>query len=298
LEGLTFAQVVTPGVTIYRFQPNPATGMSPSRFLDTGFVFLSVARAVPEKLAGSLFYRLRSEEYVSAKSLAIYSPSTFHGLRWLTQPTNDTAWVLWDTRVSPAPGMPPSKTVPIIPRYRIVTLKQVKVVSGSSWYQIGEGEWLSQYRLAIVKRSAPPPQIPSGEKWIDVNLFEQTLAGFEGDRMVYSTLISSGLPKWDTAPGLFRIWGKVQKAKMTGQEGAPDFYYLEDVPWTMYFNRDTALHAAYWHDGFGSPHSHGCVNLAPADAMWLFQWASPAETASNWTFASAKDRGTWIWVHY
>ncbi len=84
---------------------------------------------------------------------------------------------------------------------------------------------------------------------------------------------------------------------MTGHEGAPDFYSLDDVMWTQFFNNDTALHAAYWHDGFGAQHSHGCVNLAPWDAMWLFQWTTPIAGKGNWALPTDADPGTWVWVH-
>jgi len=83
---------------------------------------------------------------------------------------------------------------------------------------------------------------------------------------------------------------------MSGRSGYPDYYFLEDVPWTMYFNRDFALHAAYWHDGFGFQHSHGCVNLSPQDARWLFEWTAPTDQ-TGWTRATPDKPGTWVWVH-
>jgi len=91
--------------------------------------------------------------------------------------------------------------------------------------------------------------------------------------MVYATLISSGLPGWDTPPGLFQVWRKVEMAKMSGAPLKADYYFLEDVTWAMYFDGAIATHAAYWHNSFGYKHSHGCVNLAPSDARWLFYWA-------------------------
>lgn len=133
-----------------------------------------------------------------------------------------------------------------------------------------------------------------------MNKFEQTLAAYEGDRMVYATLVSSGLPQWDTDSGLFRIFAKVKIAKMSGREGLADYYFLEDVPWAMYFNKDMALHGAYWHDKFGFKHSHGCVNLPPQDAKWLFDWTTPTIGDSNWTMVADRlnnTEGTWVWVH-
>ena len=117
---------------------------------------------------------------------------------------------------------------------------------------------------------------------------------------MYATLISSGLPQWDTDSGLFRVFMKVRQAKMSGREGKPDYYFLEDVPYAMYFNKDMALHGAYWHDKFGFKHSHGCVNLPPASALWLWNWTTP--DATDKSFVMVPDRknnteGTWVWVH-
>jgi lipoprotein-anchoring transpeptidase ErfK/SrfK len=83
---------------------------------------------------------------------------------------------------------------------------------------------------------------------------------------------------------------------MSGSDGQPDYYFLEDVPWTMYFHGAYALHGAYWHDRFGKVHSHGCVNLSLADAKWLFDWTSPAGR-TGWSRATEEDLGTWVWVH-
>jgi lipoprotein-anchoring transpeptidase ErfK/SrfK len=84
---------------------------------------------------------------------------------------------------------------------------------------------------------------------------------------------------------------------MSGREGFPDYYFLQDVPWIMYFSGDVALHGAYWHDRFGAPHSHGCVNLSPKDAQWLFNWTAPTAGPYNWTLPKPEDQGTWVWVH-
>jgi hypothetical protein len=62
---------------------------------------------------------------------------------------------------------------------------------------------------------------------------------------------------------------------MSGSEGQTDFYYLEEVPWTMYFDRSIAMHGTYWHNSFGYRHSHGCVNMSITDAHWLYEWAAP-----------------------
>ena len=101
------------------------------------------------------------------------------------------------------------------------------------------------------------------------------MAVYEGERMIYATLVSSGLGKWPTRPGLFQIYQKLDNHKMSGAYAADksDYYFLEDVPWIMYFDQAISFHGTYWHDGYGFRKSHGCVNLSPKDSAWLYQWA-------------------------
>ncbi len=98
------------------------------------------------------------------------------------------------------------------------------------------------------------------------------VVAYEDDRMVFTTLISSGLPKWSTNEGLFRIWTRAHADTMSGAMGRPDFYYLQAVPYVMYFDDSISLHGTYWHDGFGYRHSHGWVNMSITDAHWIFDW--------------------------
>jgi lipoprotein-anchoring transpeptidase ErfK/SrfK len=243
------------------------------------------------------WYQLNDGGYVSAYHILIYPASKFQGIKLDDQPKQPFAWVLRDTFVSSAPGAQPARGAPQLTRYTPVTLLDQKKANGALWYRIGDGKWISQYPLALVSSSPRPPAIGSADKWIEVNLSEQTLAAYEGDQMVYATLVASGLPKWPTDPGVFHIYAKVLQDKMTGDEHSADYYYLQDIPWIMYFNEDQALHSAYWHDGFGATHSHGCVNLAPEDALWLFNWATPNVSSENYTFSTADNPGTWVWVH-
>jgi hypothetical protein len=75
-------------------------------------------------------------------------------------------------------------------------------------------------------------------------------------------------------------------------------YFLQDVPWTMYFQGSYGLHAAYWHDAFGEPRSRGCINLSPRDARWLFEWASPVLVEEQQDILSTADNpGTWVYVY-
>lgn len=107
------------------------------------------------------------------------------------------------------------------------------------------------FSARVVSVSPRPTGVGPSDKWIEANLYEQTLSAHEGDELVFATLLSSSLPQWPTTPGLFRIYEKVRDGMMTGESGQPDYYYLQDIPWIMYFDKDQALHTAYWHDGFG-----------------------------------------------
>jgi lipoprotein-anchoring transpeptidase ErfK/SrfK len=118
-----------------------------------------------------------------------------------------------------------------------------------------------------------PFGVSNNERWIDVNLTTQTIIAYEGDTAVFNTLVSSGTWEHPTVTGQFRIWLRYESQTMDGSRLGYD-YYLENVPYVMYFYKDYAIHGAYWHNNFGTPMSHGCVNVHPTDAGWLFNWAS------------------------
>ncbi len=142
--------------------------------------------------------------------------------------------------------------------------------------------WVGQ-RL-IVSGSAgggaakPPPPGPVTGRWIDVDISAQRLTAYQGNTPVFSALISSGLPRTPTVIGRFKIYTKLRSTRMRGPG-----YDLPGVPYTMYFYKGYALHGTYWHNNFGHPMSHGCVNLRTQDAAWLFNWAGVGTTVvTHW----------------
>jgi lipoprotein-anchoring transpeptidase ErfK/SrfK len=116
--------------------------------------------------------------------------------------------------------------------------------------------------------TAPSLTPPVGVKWIDLDLSEQRLTAHQGDTAIFSALVSTGLPRTPTPIGEFKIYRKVRSQVMSGPG-----YYLPNVQWVSYFYKGNAIHGTYWHNNFGQPMSHGCVNLRNADAEWIYNWA-------------------------
>ncbi len=108
----------------------------------------------------------------------------------------------------------------------------------------------------------------SDQRWIQVDLSDQNLIAWEGDKPVYAVTISSGKRSTPTVVGTFQVKTKLRKTRMRGRG-----YNVPNVPHTMYYYRGYAIHGAYWHNKFGTPVSHGCVNVAPDHAKWIFEWA-------------------------
>lgn len=133
--------------------------------------------------------------------------------------------------------------------------------------------------------------IAANEKWIDVDLSQQQVTAFEGSRAVRTFTISSGLPGTPTVTGTFRIRAKVRSQTMSGPG-----YSLPNVEWVQYFFSDYAFHGAYWHNNFGNPMSHGCINMTNDDAKWLFEWTGPDWNGTPWMHVPTGE-GTLVVVH-
>jgi lipoprotein-anchoring transpeptidase ErfK/SrfK len=117
------------------------------------------------------------------------------------------------------------------------------------------------------------PPVGNGVRWIEVNLSEQRVYAWEGDVLMNSFIVSTGTWATPTVVGTFQIWNKTRIQTMSGPG-----YSLPNVPWVMYFYKDYGFHGTYWHNNFGTPMSHGCVNLTIPDSEWLYNWASYGTT--------------------
>ncbi len=141
-------------------------------------------------------------------------------------------------------------------------------------------------------------------KRIEIDLTNQRIYAYEGDRLIYNFLVSTG--KWGRTPtGSFRIWTKLRYTKMSGGSRAlRTYYYLPNVPYTMYFysnqipqSRGFGIHGTYWHSNFGHPMSHGCVNMKTEEAALLYFWADPKLNGARSIRASADNPGTEIIIY-
>jgi hypothetical protein len=123
---------------------------------------------------------------------------------------------------------------------------------------------------------------PTGEKWLEVDLGDQHMTAWQGDFRVADKMVSTGKPGFNTPPGTFFINLKFETEHMSQCQNG-ECWDIPDVPWVMYFTNDgVAFHGAYWHNDFGHPRSHGCVNLPVSFAKWLYEWAP---------------LGTRVWIH-
>ncbi len=165
---------------------------------------------------------------------------------------------------------------------------KVKSVGGVRMVQARDGFWV---RSEDVRSAVKPSDLPwfasKKRRWIQVSLLSQTLVLWEGATPVYATLVSTGRDgigdpqkTLSTPQGTFRVYQKHVTTTMDSNV-ADDEFELRDVPWVMYFKGGYALHGAYWHDDFGRARSHGCVNLAPIDARYVFNWSAP-DVPAHW----------------
>lgn len=251
-----------------------------------GYLFSTILDIANNNTEGRLWYKINFGEWVRGEDITLANPTQFTGFEVRHQPTRPFGWMLVDYAYSDAPGEQPSPSAIKLPRYTPFEVFAAEVDrEGWIWYNIGHGRWMRQTYVSVIDVSPRPEEIGPDEYWVEIDLYEQNFAAYEGDRMVYAGLVSSGLNRWPTYEGLFQVWERHLMTDMSGAEGRVDYYVVEDVPHTMYFDFDIALHGAYWHDRFGYKHSHGCVNMPPRDAEWIYFWS---ENAPN---------DLWVWVH-
>ncbi|MEY4577022.1 MAG: hypothetical protein RL701_1725 [Pseudomonadota bacterium] len=189
-------------------------------------------------------------------------------------------WVL--PLKAPVYAAPDGAKVDEVTQRTPLDILEEQTIGKNRWVRVGEARWMKEKHLNEVRKIVRPQGTGTNAQWFDVDLGEQVVVAYRGDQPEYATLTSSGHDPNHTPRGNYPIWGKVTSITMKSQEYDDIPYYVNHVPWVTFFQAHNALHGAYWHDRFGNTKSHGCVNLAPNDAKYIFDWLEP-NLPHGWT---------------
>jgi hypothetical protein len=272
----------TPPISVWRSASDQRAGAEPIETLPA-YGSYAFTRRTPNR--GNPLLVTPDRTVVAAAGLELFEPSEFSGRDLRAAPTTPgrtLAWaVRWKSMIRAAPD-PSAESVGRVPFHAELEVVGEGVLDdeGMRWFEVPSsdarpGGWISSHDIRRFVPLAPPEPVLGGQVSIDVDLDEQVLSVWIEHTPVFVTLISSGKVTDRTPTGLYRIETKRAYGKMQSLPDAKEPYFVEAVPWVMYFDGRYALHAAYWHDMFGHVMSHGCVNLSPRDAKIVFELASP-----------------------
>lgn len=280
------------------------------RRLLTG-MYVALDRVVRNREDGERYWRTQSGGYVRTGPLSLVrNVPTFHGVELDAEHSLPYAFMVsphgWNYRViASGRGVSAHRRVPRLTAIAL-TNDPPLVIGSERYYRTVDGFAVAARNVRIATLRTPPAGVGPQEKWIDIDLDAQVLVAYEGPRPVYVTLVSTGRRSdsdpdrdYETPAGSFRIRSKHVSTTMDGDTVADGPYSIEDVPWVMYFHDSYALHGAFWHNNFGWRMSHGCVNLSPEDARWLFFWSEPV-LPEGWhgVFAGPDRPGTRVELHH
>ena len=277
----SYLSVTTEGAISIYDSLSGATSDSPRRAMPDGFRYFSyVQRAEPPE---GIYYQTKTNEWVWGGDVSRITPPTFQGLVFLETPKDDFAFIIEvNTPAYIAPDYGAAFSGNSYTRFDITPLyEETEGADGTIWYRVGINDWLPKQTIAAVHVNTIPPQGVDNGRWIEVDLFQQVLMVYEAGELRFATLVSTGVAPFYTQPGLFQIYERLESEDMTTSDPS-DYYYLEDVPWTQYFDQARALHGIYWHPWLGYNNSHGCVNLSIADARWIWEWSEMNEYVYVW----------------
>lgn len=231
-----------------------------------------------------LYYQIANNKWISKEYISKVGVQFFQGYEFKENPTVSFGWILDETKSRTGPSSNAPETGNEYHRYNVVRVYASEMEGDLEWLMIGPNEWVNHRSLSRVIPNYKKPAGVTTDRWIEINLYEQVMLVHEGNRILYATLIATGVDPFFTQPGVFKIYKKIDHEYMRGafEADRSDYYYLEDVPYIMYFDQARALHGAYWHTLFGYQRSHGCVNLSIADSHWLYDWANMDETVYVW----------------
>lgn len=289
-------RALKPYGVLHRIQEKVSSGRAAP---DSGFALLNVF------VHNERWYGMTTEhDLVALDRVRIVVPSSFHGIELPATEGGLTAGFVEKGQVPKFRVEPDGNMVTegALDRRQGVALTGEHRPGG--FMLTPEGYYVPAAGLRVIPKRTDFPSFATGDrKWIDISITKQTLIAYVGRTAVYATLVSTGRggmgdPETEFASprGTFMVYAKHVSATMDGADDASDSYSLLDVPFVQYFHKGFALHGTYWHDEFGRVRSHGCINLAPRDAAWLFEWTDPP-VPDHWHGVVNKDRGTVVHIH-
>ena len=289
---------------------NNALDDAPDQELEQGFA----VAVVEEKSAhGESWGKTKKGRWIAMRELVPARSFLFHG-ELVADGKLDVAWVNAE-KSSVFASEKADKATATRVRFEKVRVREEKGTGANVMLRVegddgapgaAGGGWMRARDLSRA-RLAPPPAEAGGdaatERWIDVDLAQQTIVAYEGTKPVFASLVSTGRgpakSDFATPVGVHRIWVKIFTTKMDNLEkdDVEKHYALEDVPWVQFFDKAVALHGVFWHRDLGHIHSHGCVNLAPIDARWLYAFTAP-HLPIGWTavYPTKAEQGTLVRV--
>jgi len=253
-----------------------APGGNVTRNMSPGFNFVNV---VDTSVEG--WVKIETGEWIQREFVEYNDPSYFTGVRILDGLDNQFAWVLGTLFTSALPGAAQdSENGRLLLRYDLVNIFATAVDDeGWRWYMVGPDQWIEQRMVAKAFKIDRPEGVDG--RWVAVDLYEQTLIAYEDDTPVFATLVASGVPGWETNEGVYEVWARLDRDRMSGATGAPNGWDLQSVPWVMYFDNSISLHGTYWHDNFGYRQSRGCVNLSISDASYVYSFLTDTDQTNT-----------------
>jgi len=274
---------VNEAVPVYSTQADAAS-KNTRRTLLPGKKYLAYKQRVEN--AQGVFYQIQTGEWIRGESVSSrvgYSTDS-RGAIFEGVPHANFGWTIETLETRSAPGYKSPLTGRKIQIYTLVWAYAVQHFENADWVMVGPDEWIDDHFFARVAVDTTPPEGVTNGRWVEINLGEQTVSVYDNNRLVFAALAATGVKNMATRPGLYHVTKKVPAEHMTGafEADRSDFYYLESVPWTIYFDDARALHGIYWRTNFGRPASHGCVNLTIADARWLYDWIKEGDAVFSW----------------
>ena len=209
--------------------------------------------------------------WIAAENLHPFTPSTFTGILLTREISFRFGWVLADTQSVNAAGarLRDFKRFDIIHEVESPSLRD-------GYVSIGADEWLPAASVTFTDSTFPAGADPHYCRFIHVDLQTNILRAYAGCKLVFATLVSTGKNSW-TFQGRFTILNKWDYLTINSPDWSASDYYMEGIPYFMSYAGDFGFHGNYWNDDFGAAGSHGCINLSPTDAKWLYDWASLGE---------------------